>query len=244
MLNVWTIFRRELKNYLFSPALYVFLAIFLAASGACVFYLQNVFTGGVASMALYFDVIPALLLIFVPAVAMRLWSEENRAGTLELLMTLPVNDWEAVVGKYLAAALVLVAAVGMTLPIPMFIGSLAWAKAPMDWGPVWGGYAGALLTGLAYLSIAGAVSASTKSQIIAFIIGVAMCFLAEGIGKPAMLIYMPKGIAPIVEFAGISTHARNFFRGVFDTRDLFYFASLTALMLFATVRIVESRRWR
>jgi ABC-2 type transport system permease protein len=244
MYTTWCVFQKEIRGFANSPAVYIFLTVFLVLSGAVMFYLQNVFTEGVATMAPYFRAAPAVLLIFVPAIAMRLWAEENKAGTLELLMTLPIRDWEAVLGKFLASAMVVLLSIVLTLPMPLFIASFAAERAPVDPGAILCGYLGLAFTSLAYLAIAGAVSAMTRNQIVAYIIGLSACFAMHSISSPQLLFYLPGSMAGFVGYLGIDTHSRNFSRGILDTRDVLYFASLIFLMLYATVRIVESRRWR
>ncbi len=240
----YQIFAKELRGFLNSPAIYIFLTVFLVLSGAVMFYLRNIFAEGAATMAPYFGAAPAVLLIFVPAVAMRLWAEENKIGTLELLMTLPIRDWEAVTGKYLASAVVVVAAIVLTLPMPLFIASFAKEATPVDAGAWISGYAGLIFTGLAYLAISEAISAMTRNQIVAYIIGATACFVLTWVSQPSLLYYMPDFLASIMGWLGIAAHSQNFSRGIFDTRDFFYFLSLIFLMLFITVRVVESRRWR
>lgn len=244
MVTTLKLCRRELLAYLSSPALYIFLVVFAGFSGAMFFYVGRFFTEKFAQMNSFFLLLPFLLLCFVPAVAMRLWAEENKSGTTELLMTLPVRDWEAVAGKYLAALLVIAIALATTFPIPAIVSSLARKDTPLDMGPAWGGYAGMFLMGAVFLALSNMVSALTKNQVVAFILGITTCFGIFILGRPPVLEHVPQQFVPFLSYVGIGGHLDSFAVGVFDTRSILYFASLIIVLLFATVRIVEARKWR
>jgi len=236
--------KREIIAYLSSPAFYIFLVVFVGVSGAMFFYVGRVFTERFAQLNNFFTLLPFLLLCFVPAVAMRLWAEENKSGTTELLMTLPVRDWEAVLGKYLAALMVIVLGLALTFPIPMIVAHLARKDTPLDLGPVFGGYAGMAAMGAVFLALANMVSALTKNQVVAFILGISTCFGIFILGRPPVLEHVPQDVVPFLSFIGVGGHLDGFAVGVFDTRSVLYFVSLVVVLLFATVRILESRRWR
>ncbi len=236
--------RRELLAFVCSPALYIFLLVFTGFSGAMFFYVGGFFREKFAQLNNFFMLLPFLLLCFVPAVAMRLWAEENKSGTVELLMTLPVRDWEAVLGKYLAALFVIALALGLTAPIPAVTAWLAREDTPLDLGPMWGGYAGMLSMGAVFLAISCMVSALTKNQVVAFILGITSCFGIFILGRPPVLEHVPQQLVPFLSYVGIGAHLDGFAVGVFDTRSALYFASLIIFLLFSTVRILESRRWR
>lgn len=245
MLKIWG---KELKTYFNSPVLYIFLIVFCILSGGSLFYLSPFFEDRFATLAAFFGYLPMIFLVFVPAIAMRLWAEENKAGTLELLMTLPIRDWEAVVGKYLAALTILALALVLTFPIPYIVHSLVapgpGGKAVMDFGPIYGGYAGIFLMGSVFLAVSSAVSATTRNQIIAFILGLVACMFFFFIGHPYILGLLPERLVPFFEYVGLAGHMGSITIGVFSTRTMLYFLSMVAFLLFVNVRIVESRRWR
>lgn len=237
--------RKELFTYVTSPALYVFLVVFVGLAGGLLFYASPFFSIGSADLGPhFFEILPYLLLIFSPAIAMRLWAEENKSGTIELLMTLPVRDWEAVVGKFLAGYLMVLLALALTLPVPYLVAGIASSDAPFDFGPVWSGYIGVCLMGAVFLSIANAVSATTKNQIIAFIVGLSLCFVVFFIGRPVIVNALPETLQPFFTYIGVGAHIATFRQGAPDTRAILYFVSFTLFTLFLTVRVIESRRWR
>ncbi|MDX2175983.1 MAG: ABC transporter permease [Candidatus Sumerlaeia bacterium] len=238
------IFGREFRGYLNSPALYIFLVVFVSMCGWVLFHQSAFWTQNFARLDALFSVMPLLLLVFVPAVAMRLWAEEHKTGTVELLMTLPVREWEAVLGKYLAALLVVLLALALTAPVAAIVAGLADEKTPMDFGPVWGAYLGMAMMGAIYLAIANMVSALTKNQIVAFIMGITFCFGIFMVGAPGVLRSLPEAVVPFFAYIGLGAHLDGVIRGVVDTRTVLYTASFVAVMLFATVRILDSRRWR
>ncbi len=242
--TTWTLFKRETKAYFNSPMAYVFLFIFLLVSGIMFFDIGNFLASGLADMRMFFFFVPWALLIFVPAIAMRLWAEERKLGTAELLMTLPVRDVEAVLGKYLASLLILTLALVLTFPIPWIVGHLADPQVGVDWGPIVSGYVGMFLMGAAYLSIGMFISALTSNQILAFIGGVVVSFALFLVGLPVVLQRLPSWLVPLFSYLGFSSHMMNISRGVLDSRDVVYFLSIIVLFVFLTVRAVEGRKWR
>ncbi len=170
---------------------------------------------------------------------MRQWAEEKKSGTVELLMTKPVTEWEAVLGKYLATAGLLLVLLLLTVPLTISVASVS--TNGLDWGVVVASYIGALLLGLAYLAIGGWVSSMTENQIVAFILGVVLIFLLFIIGNVSMLV-SAAWVLPL-EYIGIGKHYTSISRGVIDTRDLIYYASVIFLFIYLTARTVESRKW-
>jgi ABC-2 type transport system permease protein len=229
------IFQRELRSAFNSPVAYVVIVVFLAIVGW--FFTSNLFLMNAASMRLAFELIPLVFLFFVPAVTMRLLAEEKKSGTFELLVTKPVSDLEIVLGKFLAGVSLVAAAL---LPTLVYLLTLVFIGSP-DLGPVVGGYLGLLLMGSAYVAIGVFASSLTENQIVAFITGfliVLALFLADKV-----LIYMPAGIASVLEFLAIDYHFGNIARGVIDSRDIVYFLSLlTASLMLATMSL-ERRKW-
>lgn len=239
---VLAVYRRELMGFFLTPTAYVFLAIFLFASGALGFHVGGFFDAGRADLSAFFAFHPWLLLIFMPAVAMRLWSEEIRGGSLELLLTLPVPLWSAVLGKFLAAWSVAGAALLLTTPLWITVLILG---AP-DNGVILVAYLGSLLMAGGYLAVGGATSAMTGNPVIAFILGVFIAFILTAAGMP-IVVETVSGFAPpaVVEaLAGLSPLERydSVRRGVVELRDLLYFASLIAAWLGVTAALVSHRR--
>lgn len=244
MANAYRIFRKEFAGYINSPSAYIFLVIFLVMGPALFFYLGEFFREGVASMGTFFAFIPWLFLFFVPAIAMRIWAEEKRSGTDELLMTMPVQDWEVVFGKYLAALALIVVALALTFPVPLLVKYFAGTNTPLDWAPIWTGYLGSLLLGASILAIGTWTSSLTVNQIIAFIVACAIAFVLIVIGYPRVVAVFPTGVANFLENISLSGHFLGLYRGVITLPDVVYYLSVVALFLFLNVRSVESRKWR
>lgn len=179
-------------------------------------------------------------MFLAPAITMRAWAEEKHSGTDELLLTLPVRDWEVVLAKFLAAWSFLAMALLLSLSIPFSIAGLG----AFDWGPVIGGYVGGLLLGAAYLSLGLFISSLTRNQIIAFILSLAFCFLIFLIGASFVLGAVTGFFGWLFSFLGISSHFYNIARGVLDTRDVVYYVCFAGLFLWLNVKAVESRNWR
>jgi ABC-2 type transport system permease protein len=239
---VGTIARRELAAYFQSPVAYVFLVIFLLLAGVFTFTFGGFFERGEASLAAFFNWMPWLFLFLVPAVGMRLWSEERRMGTMELLLTMPVASWQAILGKFLASWVFLAIALALTFPM---IVTVNWLGDP-DNGVIASGYVGALLLAGAYLALSSMTSAMTRNQVIAFIVAVVLCLVLILVGFSPLTDMLARWASPrVVEVvAGFSvlTHYDGFQRGVIDTRDLAYFLSVMAFSLFATGVIIRSHR--
>jgi ABC-2 type transport system permease protein len=234
--NTLTIFRRELGAYFNSPVAYIVVTAFLLVSGYLFF--SQVFIVGEATLRDFFGVTPLIFIFFAPAVTMRLLAEEKRTGTLELLITMPVTDWQVVLGKFFAALALFGVAILLTLAYPITLSRLG----DLDWGTVAGGYLGLLLLGGAYLAIGLMASSWTKNQVIAFILSFVITFALYLCGK--LLPLMPVSLAPIVEYISLDAHFTNIAKGVIDTRDLVYYASLIGACLFLAKQSLESRRWR
>ncbi len=238
MNNVYAVFKKEFRSYFNSPIAYIFITAFLVFSGWLFF--RGFFLIGQATMRPFFSILPWEFLFFVPAVTMRLWAEEKKMGTMELLMTLPLKDGEIVIGKFLAAFLFLAITVLLTFTFPL---TLYYLGKP-DIGPILGGYIGALLMGAAYLSIGLFISGLTENQIVAFILSVFACFGLFIIGEPIVLTALPGWLAGFFSFLGLGAHFQSIGRGVIDSRDIIYYLSVIIFFLFLNTRFVESRKWR
>lgn len=233
--TIMTVFRRELRSYFNSPVAYVVIVVFLAIVGW--FFSSNLFLMNVASMRVVFELVPLVFLFFIPAITMRLLSEEQMTGTLELLTTRPVRDSEIVLGKFFAAWLLVAVTL---LPTLLYVIALA-TLGPLDIGPVLSGYLGLLLMAAVYIGIGIFASSLTKNQIVAFIISFLIVLALFLLNK--VLIYVPEGLASTFEFLGIDYHFSNIARGVIDSRNLIYFASLIGFSLLLASVSLERRKW-
>jgi gliding motility-associated transport system permease protein len=236
------VFLRELHGYLVTPVAWLFTVIFLVFAGALPFYLGGFFERGQADLDPFFAFHPWLYLILVPALAMRLWAEEQRSGTLELLLTLPIRPWQAVTAKFLAAWLYIGGALGLTFPMWLTVNYLG----EPDNGAILAGYIGSLLLAGGFLAISECLSALTRSQVIAFILAVVTCFVLLLAGHP--LVQGPLtalGMDRVADaFADLSllAHFDAISRGVLDFGDLAYFLLTIVFWLAATVVVVDARR--
>ncbi len=236
------IFRRELAGYFATPVAFVFIVIFLLLNGIFTFYIGGFFERGQADLRPFFIFPPWLYLLLMPAIAMRLWAEERRSGSIELLLTLPVRLSAVVLGKFLAAWAFTAIALALTFPIWITVSILGHP----DHGVIVAGYLGSLLMAGGYLAICTCLSATTRNQVIAFVLGITVCLLFTVSGTPIVLDVVG-GWAPhaLVEtIASFSFLARfgSIAGGVIDLRDLIYFASLIAFWLFANAVVVDLRK--
>ncbi len=242
--NIRTIAKRELSAYFASPVAYVVIVIFLLLTGFFTFMLGGFFERGEASLVSFFLWHPWLYLFLVPAVGMRLWSEERRQGTMELLLTMPITPWQAIVGKFLASWLFLAIALALTFPIACTVNYLG---SP-DNGVIFGSYVGSLLLAGSYLAVSSMTSAMTRNQVISFIISVVICFLLILVGYPPVttFLYHTLGfgqwfVETVASFS-VMTHFEGFQKGILDSRDLIFFLSIMVFALFTTGVIIRGHR--
>jgi ABC-2 type transport system permease protein len=240
--NIKAIVKRELGGYFTSPIAYVFLVIFLLLTGFFTFTVGNFFERGEASLVSFFTWHPWLYLFLVPAVGMRLWSEERRLGTMELLLTMPVTPWQAIIGKFLASWLFLALALALTFPV---IFTVNWLGDP-DNGVIFAGYMGSLFLAGAYLAVSCMTSAMTRNQVISFIISVMICLFLILAGYAPVTdllsrVASPRVVETVAAFS-VMTHFEGFQRGVLDLRDFVFFLSLMGFALFATGVIIRNHR--
>ncbi|HEY1707785.1 MAG TPA: hypothetical protein VGG10_05935 [Rhizomicrobium sp.] len=240
--SIWPVFKREFASYFATPVAYVFIVIFLLAMGAFTFYVGNFFDNGIADLSVFFGYHPWLYLFLVPAISMRLWAEERRTGTMELLLTLPVPLWAAVAGKYLAAWAFIAVALALTFPIWITVNYLG----NPDNGVIVASYIGSLFMAGGYLAIGACISATTNNQVIAFVVSVVICFLFTVSGAPLVLDFF-RGWAPLALVNAIAsfsflTHFQAISQGVIDLRDVIFFFSLIALFLTANVVVIDLRK--
>ena len=240
--NIKAIVKRELGGYFTSPIAYVFLVIFLLLTGFFTFTVGSFFERGEASLVSFFTWHPWLYLVLVPAVGMRLWSEERRLGTIELLLTMPVTTWEALIGKFFASWLFLALALALTFPVIITVNYLGHP----DNGIIFAGYVGSLLLAGSYLAVTCMTSAMTRNQVISFIVAVLIClFLILAGYEPVTGLLSKFASARVVDTVAafsVMTHFDGFQRGVIDLRDVLFFASVIGFALFATGVIIRSHR--
>jgi len=235
MQNIGPIFRREFRSYFNSPVAYVVIIVFLSIIGW--FFTSNMFLFNVASMRVFFELVPLVFLFFIPAITMRLIAEEKKTGTLELLTTKPVLDVEIILGKFLAAWALLAVTLLPTLLYALTMGLLG----SLDPGPVITGYIGLLLMGAVYIAIGIFASSLTENQIVAFIVSFLLIIALFLMDK--VLMYAPEAFASTMEFLSIDYHFSNIARGVIDSRDILYFASLLGFSLYLATVSLERRKW-
>lgn len=243
--NIRTVLKRELLACFYSPVAYVFIVIFLLLAGFFTFMVGQFFEIGEASLSRSFFVWhPWLWLVFVPAIGMRLWAEEQRMGTIELLLTMPVQPWHAILGKFLASWAVVFAALLLTFPIVVTVG---WLGDP-DFGTILTGYLGSLLLGGAYLAVTSMTSAMSRNQVVSFILSVVLCLFLILAGFEPVTGFVQQvfpDATRLVDFVaafGVIPHFDTFQRGIVDLRDLIYFGSVIGFCLFATAVILQARR--
>jgi len=242
MRNIATVFRRELAGYFVTPVAYVFIVIFLVLCGVFTFFIGYFFERGQADLQAFFSFHPWLYLFLIPAVSMRLWSEERKTGTIELILTLPITIWQAVLGKFLAAWLFAGIALVLTFPIWLTVNFLG----EPDNGVILASYVGSFLMAGGYLAIGSCLSALTKNQVIAFVITVTVCFVFTVAGSGAVLSFFsgwaPRGLLETIASFSFLAHFNEIVKGVIDLRDLVYFAALIIAWLTATVLVVDIKK--
>jgi ABC-2 type transport system permease protein len=233
MRQVLPIFKREFQSYFVSPIAYIVISIFLIVTGW--FFFSTFFLFNQASVRNFFTLLPLIFAFVIPAVTMRLVSEELNVGTYEILLTLPVTFREVVLGKFLAATAFVAAMLIPTLAYPVTVAFLG----DLDWGPVMGGYLGAILLGASFSAVGLFASSLTRNQIVAFIIGMAICFSLVLIDK--ILFFLPSVLLGVFEYLGADSHFENISKGILDSRDILYFLSLTFVSLYATHLVMEEK---
>ena len=238
MRNVLTIAGKEFRSYFNSTIAYIFMVVFLVLNALLFFELQKFFVVGQATLRDFFGLVPIVFLFFVPATSMRLWAEERKLGTLEMLMTLPVRDWEVVLGKFLASFLFLLITLVLTFPLPIIVSALGHADA----GAIFCGYLGLVLVGGVYLALGLWISSLTENQIVAFILAAVAGLILFILGVDILLTAVPGWLVPFLKGIALGSRFSSIERGVIDLRDILYYLSLIGFFLFLNVRSVESRR--
>ena len=242
MSPVSNVMRRELAGYFATPVAWVFIVIFLVMAGAFTFYIGSFYDRGIADLDPFFTFHPWLYLFLVPAIAMRLWAEERRAGTVELLLTLPLTPWQAVLGKFLAAWLFVGVALLLTFPVWLTVNYLG---SP-DNGVIVAGYIGSWLMAGGFLAIGSCMSALTRNQVVAFILSVVVCFGFLISGLPMVMdlfsSWAPQSLLDAIADFSFLAHFATISRGVIDLRDLVYFALVIGIWLLANTIVLELKK--
>jgi ABC-2 type transport system permease protein len=234
--NVYAIFRREFASQFDSPLAYIIVPVFLGLVAAFVLWFQDIFAGGVVNLRPVFFWSAVFFLLLLPAVTMRLFAEEKRTGSLELLVTLPISEAECVLGKYLSALALMLVALLLTAAYPITLAVLG----QVDPGPVLGGYLGLALLGAAFTAIGTAASAATSNQVVAFLLALVLCLIPFATGF--FLQQVPAGLLPVVQYISFDYHFNNLARGVIDTRNLVFYVAVVALGLHVATFALEHRR--
>ena len=224
---------KEFNDYFISPIAYIVISLFLIVTGW--FFFSTFFIFGRADLRDFFSLLPITFSFIIPAITMRLLSEEKNVGSYETLLTLPVSFTDIALGKFFAATLFTASMMIPTLSYPLFISFIG----EMDPGPVIGGYIGAVFLAAAYCSLGLFASSLTRNQIIAFIIGCAMCFILTILDK--LLFFVPTKIIAVIEFLGANSHFSNISRGVIDSRDILYFVSVVVISIFSTYIVMHEK---
>lgn len=242
MKPMWAVFRRELLGYFQTPVAYVFIAIFLLVCGLFTFYMGGFFERGKADLEPFFAWHAWLYLFLIPAVTMRLWAEERRSGSIELLMTLPVPTWQLVLGKFLAAWMFTALALLGTAPIWVTVNYLG---SP-DNGVILASYIGSMLMAGGYLAIGSCLSAVTRNQVIAFVLAVTVCFMFTLTGFPMVISFfsgwLPQVLVETLSMFSFLTNFTDITKGVLEMRSMLYFATLIAVWLYANVVILDLKK--
>jgi ABC-2 type transport system permease protein len=233
--NIRYVFQKELRSYFNSPVAYIVIVVFLVILGW--FFVSGIFLANVSSLRTVFETTPFLLLFFAPAITMRLISEEKKSGTLELLLTKPVKEYEIIVGKFLAAWVLYFFTLLPTLSFYVTMSILG----TLDLGPVIGGYFGLLLVGAVFLAVGVFGSSITENQVVGFIVSFLIVFILFILDK--ILLYVPASLASILEYLSIDYHFSNIARGIIDSRDVLYYLSAIVFTLLLGTVSLQKRRW-
>ena len=242
MRNIWFIMKRELNGYFATPVAYVFIVIFLMLTGFSTFFVGNFFERGEADLYPFFSLHPWIYILLIPAISMRLWSEERKSGSIELLMTLPVSVFDAVIGKFLAAWVF--TGLALMLNFPLWI-TVNYLGSP-DNGIIFAGFLGSFLMAGGFLAIGACISATTKNQVIAFVLSlvVSLIFVLSGYGIVLDFFssWAPATLVEAISSFSFLTHFDAISKGVIDMRDMLYFASVILIWLFANAIVVNARK--
>jgi ABC-2 type transport system permease protein len=240
MKQTMTLLRKELATYFNSPIAYIVVIFFLVFTSVWFFYIQQFVAQNVASLRNYFAIFPIVFIILLPAVTMRSWAEENKLGTVELLLTLPFREGQTVAGKFLGAFSLLVLTLVLTIPVPLAIAPLGDFEA----GQIVGQYIGVLALGAAGLAIGLFVSSLSKNQITAFILSAVVLLFLTLINQVNFLVELPEWLGTVFNYLSLDYHFSSFEKGLIDTRDLVFYIALAAFFLYLNTKVLVFRKWR
>ena len=242
MHKIWILMKRELLSYFMGPIAYIFIIIFLLLSGICTFYFGNFIERGQADLYPFFSFHPWLYMVFIPAITMRLWAEERKSGTIELLLTLPITSWDAVLAKFLAAWLFICIALCLTFPLWLSVNYLG----KPDNGIILAAYIGSVLMAGGFTAMGACISAITKNQVVAFILSLLICLLFNLAGFPAVLDYcyawLPSIITDTIASFSFITNFNSISKGIIELRSIIYFSSFIIFWLFANRVLIELKK--
>jgi ABC-2 type transport system permease protein len=237
-----TILKRELRSYFLTPIAYVFIVVFLLLNGICTFYFGDFWGRAQADLVSFFSFHPWIYAIFIPAISMRLWAEERKTGSIEILFTLPITITQAILGKFLAGLVFISVALVLTMPMWILVNYLG----KPDNGVIAVCYLGSLLMASCFLAIGAAVSALTKNQVIAFVLSLLLCLLVNLLGFPVVIdqlrLFMPNIVIDTLRNLSFLTNFDTMSRGIIELRSIVYFITLTAFFLFANAVFIENKR--
>jgi ABC-2 type transport system permease protein len=240
MFNPLPLIKKEVRSYFNSPVAYIAIVFFLIFSSVKFFLMEQFFLLNVASLRSYFTSIPGIFVFLIPSLTMRLWSEEKKMGTDEILYTLPFSETELVIGKYLGVFSIVFIMLFLTLPIPFFLEVFG----DFEWGAIWGEYLGVLLLASVGISLGQFISSLTSNQFSAFIATTAVLLVTTSMKSLISSASVPPVLLQILSFFSLDYHFESFRKGLLDTRDLVFFVVLSALFLYLTVRLIKIRKWR
>jgi ABC-2 type transport system permease protein len=244
MSNILILFKRELKNYFITPIAYVFIAIFLLMNGIFTFYVGSFFQRGIADLVPFFNAHPWIYMIFIPAITMRLWAEEKKQGTIELLFTLPITGTQAVISKWLAAWCFIVISLMLTFPLVIAVNYLG----TPDNGVILAGYLGSALMAGSFIAIGACISATTSNQVVAFVGSFLMCLLFNVTGFPMVMDYLSNilhsKLLEVIQNFSFVTNFDIIVKGLIDAKVLIYFISVTIAWIAANVILLETNKMR
>lgn len=240
MKPILTVARKEMAIYFNSPIAYIVVVFFLAFTSSWFFYIQQFLAQNVASMRSFFGIVPVVFVILLPAVTMRSWAEEHKLGTDEVLLTLPLTEAQAVVGKFFGAMGLLVIMLALTLPVPLTISPLG----DFATGQIIGQYIGTLLLGAAAISVGLFVSSLSQNQITAFILGVVVLLVLTLVNQVNVVVDLPRRLGGLLNQISLNHHFRSFEKGLLDSRDIIYYVLLAFLFLYLNTKVLIFRKWR
>jgi len=238
--NVLTIFRKELRTYFNSPIAYIAVLFFLVFTSVWLFYIEQFVAQDVASLRVYFAIMPLVFIVLLPAITMRVWAEENKLGTVELLMTLPFTEAEVVLGKFLGAGFLLVIMIALTIPVPLTVAGLG----NFEHGQIAGQYIGLVFLGAAGISVGLFISSVSTNQITAFILSVVVLLFLTIVNRVNSVVDVPSGLAALLNYFSFDYHFQAFITGLIDSRDLLFYTLVAFLFLYMNMKVLVFRKWR